>query len=68
MHHSTEKDNTYHGLCHTSRRALAGRRNNSMLFKTTRQYNIKFFDKSYIFLVIKATVTDKYVCLGWKEK
>ena len=30
MHHPHRQDNTYHGLCYTSRGALAGTRNSSM--------------------------------------
>ena len=30
MHHPTDRDNTYHSLCYTSRGALAGARNSSM--------------------------------------
>ena len=30
MHQTHKKDNTYHGLCYTSRGALAGTRNSSM--------------------------------------
>ena len=30
MHHPHKQDNTYHGLCYTSRGALAGTRNSSV--------------------------------------
>ena len=43
MHHPTEKDNTYHSLCYTSRGALAG------TLAGTRTKNVDYDNNKIIF-------------------
>ena len=54
---SHSQDNTYHGLCHTSRGTLAGTRNSSMEIMSSARIYIKYLKNLFFFPCLEVTVT-----------